>query len=139
MQKNTSQIMDVIRHRERRFDVDQWTVDGIALWPFLQVRLNFDLCHAHQVHLPRPTLSDHALSVARGAVRFRHASPADMSKNRPCTGRTDVVFLSHKLPFALPSGTWYVLAATVKKLNASIDVDVFSRSLIHQPHRHVRQ
>ena len=104
---NTSQIMDVIRDMERRFAVDQWTVDGVALWPFLRVRLNFDLFRAHQLHQPAVSLAVRALSVARNAVRFCYASLADVRRNRLRAGRADVVFLSDGLSFALLNGVWY--------------------------------
>ena len=107
MTMNSSQIMDVIRDMERRFAVDQWTVDGIALWPFLRVRLNFDLFRAHQLHQPPVALAGHALAVAKNAARFCCASLADLRGNRLRSGRADVVFLSDGLSFALLNGSWY--------------------------------
>lgn len=107
MAMNSSQIMDVIRDMERRFAVDQWTVDGIALWPFLRVRLNFDLFRAHQLDQPAVTLAGYALAIAKNAARFCYASLADVRGNRLRPGRADVVFLSDGLSFALLNGSWY--------------------------------
>ena len=43
---NTSEIMDLINDVENRFSVDQWIVGGIRIWPYLRIRLNFDLLGA---------------------------------------------------------------------------------------------
>lgn len=104
---NTSQIMNLINELEDRYAVDRWSVAGIDLWPFLRIRLNFDLCYAYQQSMPSPGETVHALSVLKNTARFCAATVADLRKNRMPRGRSDVVLMSDGLSFSSVNGSWY--------------------------------
>ena len=40
---NTSKVVDFINEIEERFDVDEWIVDNIHIWPILRFQLGFQL------------------------------------------------------------------------------------------------
>jgi hypothetical protein len=107
-----SAVMDLINELEERFNVDRWTVNDLHVWPYLRIKLSFDLfsaCHAgHEPARGRlSVLADHATTVLKDTARFCYASLADHQKSLWPRRHADVVLVSDGSLFRLPNGTWF--------------------------------
>lgn len=105
---NTSAIMDLINDLESRFAVDTWEAGGIRIWPYLRIKLNFDLYAAyHTDAAAAPRSPSRVVSLVRDLGRFAAASFSDRGRNRRPAGHADVVLISDGVSYAFQDGAWY--------------------------------
>lgn len=108
----TSAIMDLINDLEARYQVDQWTFDGIHVWPFIRIKLSFDLFYRYHVSspsggAPQASLPSRALCLVKNNLKFARAVVTDFRKNAWPSKRAEVVFVSDGVSYALLEGSWY--------------------------------
>ncbi len=65
-QLSDAQILDELVAIEARYDVDQWSVDGLDVWPLVRISVAFDLYR--DTRGPPPSWS--ARNVVRAVVRY---------------------------------------------------------------------
>lgn len=108
----TSEIMDLINELESVFPVDQWVVDGLHVWPFLRIKLNFDLFYLHHTRSTTPSHSNNKYATAAGRIaknfyRYTRAYCSDNGKNSDVSSPVDAVFLSDGISFSNIEGLWF--------------------------------
>lgn len=108
----TSEILDLINEIEDRYPVDEWTVDGIKVWPLIRIRLNFDLFYAHHTSIvDNGTTKNQNISkcadIVKGLYSFLHASIIDFRNNSSLNSPVDVVFFNDGKSFINIHGLWY--------------------------------
>lgn len=106
---NTSAIMDLVNDLEERFSVDQWTAGGVHIWPFLRIKVNFDLYYAYHASTGTRTRTraSRAAGLLKDLVRFGHATLADARMNRRPRRHADVVLVSDGISYAFQNDAWY--------------------------------
>jgi len=106
---NTSDVMDLINDLEGRFAVDQWKAGDIHIWPFLRIKLNFDLYYAHHACGGNSGVTTLArvVGLLKSLARFSYAVLADAGKNCRPREHADVLLVSDGLSFAYNDGEWY--------------------------------
>lgn len=104
--------MALINEAEERFPVDRWTWNDIHVWPYVRVRLNFDLLRFSQVQGvvpqndgPVSRVTRHARNAVRGITRQLYAKWQDSGKSDRLR-RADVLFLSDGISFVQEEGKW---------------------------------
>lgn len=107
----TSALMDLINDLEARYEVDQWTFNSIHLWPFIRIRLGFDLFEHFHTNVPSRTASVSFLGRARQFVgnnlKFVQATLSDAQMNTWPTKQAEIVFISDGVSYAQLETTWY--------------------------------
>lgn len=110
---NTSGIMDVINCIERDYPVEEWVVDGLHVWPFLRINLNFDLYrayHATPVSAGRQrfgTVPASGFRFLRSIAKFVYSVLSDGGKNGRIGKKASAVFLSDGVSFVRLDEYWF--------------------------------
>lgn len=106
---NTSKIMDIINEVEDRFSVEKWISGGIHIWPYLRMKLNFDICRVYHTNKHRRKAFAHTRSTKflGDITRFGIASLVDRHKNARPFSHVDAVLVSDGLSYAKLEGYWY--------------------------------
>jgi hypothetical protein len=105
--------MDAINRLERDYPVEEWTVDGLRVWPLLRINLNFDLYRAF--HVPpapgrRPLLGPypgHGIRFLGNLAKYAFATLSDRRKNGSIGRKVAAVFLSDGVSFVRVDGCWF--------------------------------
>jgi hypothetical protein len=106
------EIVELLVDIERRFPVDQWTINGVRIWPLVRVRLY------HSLFLHEVSGDPQAAGTARGrvaqvatmllgAARCVAARLRDWRHEASLAREVDVAFLSDGVSFANLEGAWY--------------------------------
>ena len=108
----TSEVMDLINELEARYHVDQWQFDGINIWPFLRIRLSFDLFNAYYASSPSASIAATSFTarlvwLANKSIKYAFAFFKDFRKNSWPINKTDVVLISDGVSYTLLEDAWY--------------------------------
>ncbi len=110
----TSDIVNSINDLEERFPVDQWTVNGIRVWPLYRIGLYFGYIRSHQsgtgANSPAGALLQRlsqAFGLLMGIPRYCVAEVTDRRKHASPSSLAEAVFLSDGISFANIDGAWY--------------------------------
>jgi hypothetical protein len=106
---NTSAIMDLINDLESRFAVDTWMAGGVRIWPYLRIKLNFDLYYAYHADrgTARPSVPARIARPLMHLSRFGYAALADAGNNSWPWGHADILMMSDGLSYAFHDERWY--------------------------------
>jgi len=98
---NAEDVMDFINEIEERFDVDEWIVDNIHIWPILRFQLGFRLDNAtiKKSNIRKDQLIKQAFKkgfkIPLGLYKNYCASLLDQKGNDNLKEKTDVVFITY--------------------------------------------
>lgn len=107
-----SEITILFNYLERNFPVEQWTMQGIRIWPCIRINLTFALFRADLATGEKKSnkqsrwiniLKSETKSVT-GFAKYIHAYMADYRKNSRPSQHADCVFLSDGVPSNLIDG-----------------------------------
>jgi hypothetical protein len=104
--------MDLINECERRFDVDEWMVNGIRVWPVVRVQLYEDFYNLHVKPVSSRALGVSApwrrfIGEISGLLRVASSYASDRKNNDRCANQVDVLLLSNGVSFDFVNGQWY--------------------------------
>lgn len=106
-----SEIVDQIIEIEAAAPVEQWTIDGIHVWPLIRIQLGTDLFKTHQS--TRSDLSGASHVWRRGAAclrgwgAFSAASWLDRREGHADIGKAQALFLTSGVAFTALQGKYY--------------------------------
>jgi hypothetical protein len=107
---NASEIVNVINEVEAVAPVEQWTIEGVHVWPLIRIQLGMDLFAVGESKASKPERP----SVWKTGIEFfsRYASCHMATWIDRCTGtanqeNTDVLFLSDGVSFTVLDGKYY--------------------------------
>jgi len=107
-----AEIVELLVGIERQFHVDQWTINGVRIWPLIRVRLYHSL-FLHEVSGDSRAAATGQRRLAKvtaillSAARCVAARLRDWPHEASLAREVDVAFLSDGVSFANLEGAWY--------------------------------
>jgi hypothetical protein len=106
-----SDITNIIREIESFAPVDQWTIEGVHVWPLIRTQLGYDLFTVDDPGVPKPArispVWKRGTDFLRRYAAYRMATWRDRCKETPNLGNADAVFLSSGVSFITLEGKYY--------------------------------
>jgi hypothetical protein len=108
----SSDIAQLITRLEERYPVDEWTVDGIRMWPLVRVKL-YGYLYAYAVEAGKRAaphssrLARFAPEILKGALRYGHARLFDGRSDLSRPHSADAAFLSDGVSYSKVGNHWY--------------------------------
>ncbi len=102
------QINDTFKDVELRFDVDNWEIDGVKLWPFIRVE-NYMLQSFRALGSnPSQTRTFYFMvRIIKSKIAHFYTLVSDIKNNFNSKGNADIVFLSDGMSFVNLEQRWY--------------------------------
>lgn len=100
-------ITQLINYIERKYDVDQWEINGIPLWPFIRIE-NYYLMSLALLSSDSKIGSNNKAYIKQILFSKYHQFAASLKdKKNSNTSKCDVVFLSDGVSFTQINGKWF--------------------------------
>lgn len=106
-----SEIINVINEIEESAPVEQWTVDGVHVWPLIRIQLGMDLFASGEVVIPHPSGTPRvwrrAVNRLKSYMTYMAASWTDRREEDVDFGEAQALFLSDGVSFTALEGKYY--------------------------------
>lgn len=101
-------IKDTYLDIEQRFDVENWEIDGVKLWPFIRIE-NFMLLSFKALGAKPSTTRSYryAFKIVKSKFDYLYARISDFKKGTKSKKNTDIVFLSDGMSYINLNDKWY--------------------------------
>lgn len=101
-------IKDTYLAIEQRFEVENWEIDGVKLWPFIRIENYMLLSFQALGAKPAATRSySYAFKIVKSKFEYLFASIVDFKNETKSKKKTDIVFLSDGMSHINLKGKWY--------------------------------
>ena len=107
---NAEEIIRIINDIERKFNVDNWIIDDLHVWPLIRIDLMFNLYYtklpALQNEVDTYYKIKNAANILKGTLKYLYSSIIDY-KNNDKLSKVDVLFISDTDSRVLIDKKWY--------------------------------
>ena len=107
---NAEEIIKIINDIERKFNVDNWIIDDLHVWPLIRIDLMFNLYYtklpALQNEVDTYYKIKNAANILKGTLKYLYSSIIDY-KNNDKLSKVDVLFISDTDSRVLIDKKWY--------------------------------
>lgn len=105
---NLSDIINILNDLEERFEVDEWEIDGVHVWPLVRMSLRDGLSYNYiKAQNKRKSTLQMIREVVTGNIKYFLAAISDHKKNLAIKRRTDVVILGDGASYLKLDNKWY--------------------------------
>ncbi|MEJ2650185.1 MAG: hypothetical protein P8016_17465 [Sedimentisphaerales bacterium] len=108
-----SELMNFINNIEVKYPVDQWSLDGIQVWPLIRILLGFYMlkreenCEAPKNLGKLSSLGKQVNQLIKSNLKYGYAYLYDFKNNYKSGKPCDAVFLSDGISFCKLRGAWF--------------------------------